>query len=199
MALESFMAEELALATAAAFTGAAIYVSVAEQPGRLGIDEKALLAEWKFSYARGFAMQAGLALASALFGLLAFWFTRDWRLLLGAALIFGNWPYTLLVILPVNKHIAATSPDAAVPTPAISFEGGAASTPAAARWGLPPRWPICGRAREIGRSPVRATRRGGSDNAQSAAGAQRGVARNGARADATAHGMGGGSRSHPRH
>jgi hypothetical protein len=58
-------------------------------------------------------MQAGLALASALFGLLAFWFTRDWRLLLGAALIFGNWPYTLLVILPVNKRIAATSPDAA--------------------------------------------------------------------------------------
>ena len=113
MALESFMAEELALATAAAFTGAAIYVSVTEQPARLGIDEKALLAEWKFSYARGFAMQAGLALASALFGLLAFWFTRDWRLLLGEALIFGNWPYTLLVILPVNKHIAATSPDAA--------------------------------------------------------------------------------------
>src|SRR5262249_55704198 len=83
MALESFMAEELALATTAAFTGAAICVSVAEQPARLGIDEKALLAEWKFSY------------------------------LLGAALIFGNWPYTLLVILPVNKHIAATSPDAA--------------------------------------------------------------------------------------
>jgi hypothetical protein len=113
MALESFMAEELALATAAAFTGAAIYVNVAEQPARLGIDEKALLAEWKFSYARGFAMQAGLALASALFGLLAFWFTRDWRLLLGAALIFGNWPYTLLVILPINKHIAATTLDAA--------------------------------------------------------------------------------------
>jgi Domain of unknown function (DUF1772) len=113
MALESFMAEELALATAAAFTGAAIYVNVVEQAARLGVDDKALLAEWKFSYARGFAMQASLALASALFGLLAFWFTRDWRALLGAALIFANWPYTLLVILPVNKRIAATVPDAA--------------------------------------------------------------------------------------
>jgi hypothetical protein len=113
MALETFMAEELALATAAAFTGAAIYLNVAEQPARLGIDDKALLTEWKLSYARGFAMQASLALASALFGLLAFWFTRDWRSLLGAALIFANWPYTLLVILPINKRIAATPPDAA--------------------------------------------------------------------------------------
>jgi Domain of unknown function (DUF1772) len=113
MALESFMAEELALATAAAFTGAAIYVNVAEQPARLGLDNKALLAQWQLSYARGFAMQASLALASALFGLLAFWLTRDWRLLVGAALIFANWPYTLLVILPVNKRIAAAPPEAA--------------------------------------------------------------------------------------
>jgi Domain of unknown function (DUF1772) len=112
MALESFMAEELALATAAAFTGAAIYVNVAEQPARLGVDDKALLVQWKLSYERGFAMQASLALASALFGLLAFWFTRDWRSLVGAALIFANWPYTLLVILPINKRIAAMPPQA---------------------------------------------------------------------------------------
>ena len=34
-------------------------------------------------------------------------------LLLGALLIFANWPYTLIVILPVNKRLEATPPDAA--------------------------------------------------------------------------------------
>ena len=107
------VAGQFALVTAAAFAGAAIYVNVAEQPARLALDDRALLAEWKPSYARGFPMQASLALASALAGFLMFWVTRDWRWMLGALLIFANWPYTLLVILPVNKRIEATAPDQA--------------------------------------------------------------------------------------
>ena len=56
---------DLALVTAAAFAGAAIYVNVAEQPARLELDTNTLLA-------------------------------------------LAPWPYTLIVIMPVNKQIEAT-------------------------------------------------------------------------------------------
>ena len=111
--IDSAVAGAFALASASAFAGVAIYINVAEQPARLQLDAKAMLAEWKPSYARGFAMQASLALASALFGLLAFWPTRDWRWAVGAGLIFANWPYTMLVILPVNERLDTTMGDAA--------------------------------------------------------------------------------------
>jgi hypothetical protein len=33
--------------------------------------------------------------------------------MLGALLIFANWPYTLVLILPINKRIEATAPEKA--------------------------------------------------------------------------------------
>ena len=107
------IAGALALATAAVFAGAAIYVNVAEQPARLTLDDKALLAEWKPSYARGKAMQANLVIVATVLGLIAAYLARDWVWVLGAVLIFANWPYTIFVIFPVNSVLEATAPEAA--------------------------------------------------------------------------------------
>jgi len=109
----SSLVQNLALVTAAAFAGAAIYVNVAEQPARLMLDDKALLAEWKPSYAKGKMMQASLALVSTLLGLLAAYLTGQWIWLIGAALILAPWPWTLLIIMPVNTVLEATVPEAA--------------------------------------------------------------------------------------
>ncbi len=98
----------LALVFAAVFAGAAIYVALVEQPSRLQLDDRAALLEWQPAYRRGAWMQATLALAGGLIGLLAGWQSDDWRWLLGAALLLAPWPYTLLVMSHTNTLLQAS-------------------------------------------------------------------------------------------
>jgi hypothetical protein len=99
----------LALVTASIFFGAAVYINIAEHPARLGLPDGAALAEWGPAYRRGFAMQAPIAVISALFGGAAWWTTSDLLWAVGAVVMIANWPYTLLAIMPTNHLLEATA------------------------------------------------------------------------------------------
>jgi hypothetical protein len=116
----------LALISASVYSGAAVYVSVAEQPARLMLDDRALLSEWKPSYRRGFAMQAPLAVLGTIFGLIAWWQTRELGFLVGAVLMIANWLWTLLGIMPTNNALMAIDPADTTPrTRALIVKWGA--------------------------------------------------------------------------
>lgn len=104
-----------ALAAAAVFAGAAFYLSFAEHPARLGLDDRAALAEWKPSYRRGFIMQASLAVAGFLFGVGAWMQDGNVGWLVGAVVLLANWPFTLLAIMPTNNLLMNMPLDQAGP------------------------------------------------------------------------------------
>jgi hypothetical protein len=99
----------LALAFAAAFSGAALYINMVEQPARLALDDNALLSEWRPSDRRGFALLASLALISAVLGLATYFETQDLRWLIGAVIVILSWPYTFFAMVPMNNRILAVS------------------------------------------------------------------------------------------
>jgi hypothetical protein len=116
---------DFALLAAAMFAGAALYVSVAEHPARLALDDDAALAEWQVSYPRGAMMQVSLALIGSLLGVLEWLVTGNSLWLLGAVLLFANWPYTFIWIMPTNRALKAMPSEGA----------GSAAREALERWG----------------------------------------------------------------
>jgi hypothetical protein len=107
------LAGQLALIVAAAFAGAALIISVAEQPARLGLDDRAQLLEWTPSYKRAQTMQAPLAIIGFLLGVMAWRQTGNWRWVIGADVLIANWVYTIVAIFPINERIKAIAPEKA--------------------------------------------------------------------------------------
>jgi hypothetical protein len=110
------LAGSFALFVASLFTGAALYVSLAEQPARLRLEDAALLAEWKLSYARASILQATLSLIGFAVAIVAG--QQDgWRWFLGGIILFANWPYTFLCVAPLNRRISAFVPGTTADVP----------------------------------------------------------------------------------
>lgn len=96
---------QLALVTASVFGGAAFYVNFAEHPARMMLPAEAARTQWAPSYKRGFVMQATLAVVGALFAVLAWRQQEQPMWLVGGLLMLANWPFTMLVIMPVNRRL----------------------------------------------------------------------------------------------
>ena len=107
------MIAALALVVAALYSGAALYVNLVERPALLGLDDRAALAGWKIALKRGALIQAPLCVIGFLLGLAAWIATYSVADALGALAMLAGVPWTVAIILPVNKALQATAPEAA--------------------------------------------------------------------------------------
>lgn len=114
-----------ALVFATLFAGAALYISIVEHPARLMLEDGPLLAQWQPSYKRALPIQSGLAIAGGVAGLIVGYLTADWRWFAGSILLLANWPFTILVIMPINKPLMAMQ----------EREAGTGSRAMLVRWG----------------------------------------------------------------
>ncbi|SRR6266436_883987 len=107
------LAGNLAFMVAALFTGAAFYVNFAEQPARLGLDDRALLTQWKPAFKTRICNPGSpcnrrvRSVAWRLTGRIGF--------LIGATLLLANWPWTIFGMMPTNKALMATETHEAGP------------------------------------------------------------------------------------
>ena len=97
----------LTLVVIAMFTGAAIYVGWSEHPARLRLNDEAAAEQWRGSYKRAAVMQAGLAVIALLLGIWSFAKTGDDWLLIAGLLVGAAIPWTLIVMLPLNRKLNA--------------------------------------------------------------------------------------------
>ena len=95
-----------ALVTAALFTGAALYISWAEHPARMALDDAAALDQWRRSYGRAAPLQALLALISAATAFAAWWRWRsNWFWFDAGVAMIAVVGFTLLVIFRTNAAL----------------------------------------------------------------------------------------------
>lgn len=103
--------EFVALFSTALFSGAALYINLAEHPARMECGTALAATEFGPSYRRATRMQAPLAIVACLSSLSSWWMTGELAWLVGAILIGSVVPFTLVVILRTNKKLLDPSLD----------------------------------------------------------------------------------------
>jgi hypothetical protein len=105
------IAEFLAVLACGLFAGATIYVSLVEHPARMECGVEIAAAEFPPSYRRGTVMQVTLA-ALCLLSSIAAWLAGAtfWWVVAGVLQV-SVIPFTLIVILPTNKHLLSPTLD----------------------------------------------------------------------------------------
>ena len=99
----------IATLSAALFAGGALFVSVVEHPARMKAGVAVALAEFRPSYRRAAPWQASTAALSFLAGALGSFLTWQWLWAVGGLLVGATIPFTLVVILPVNRRLLDSS------------------------------------------------------------------------------------------
>jgi Anthrone oxygenase len=95
----------IAIIAAGLFAGAAIYINVVEHPARVSCGTELAIQEFGPSYHRAAMMQASLAIVGGVGGLIAGWQQRDAIVVIGALLLAGVVPFTIVIIAPINKQL----------------------------------------------------------------------------------------------
>ncbi len=99
------IAEILATFCCSLFAGAALYINLVEHPARMECGPEIAATEFPPSYRRATEMQASLAILGCVLSIVA-WFTgASIRWAIGGTLLGFVVPFTLLVIMPVNKRL----------------------------------------------------------------------------------------------
>jgi len=106
------LAEALATFCCAVFFGAAVYISLVQQPAALETGAEFAVRFFTPMYRRAAVMQASLAIVGGLASLTAYLLGAGRAWLLSAVLIAGVIPFTLLVVEPVNQEIRTVDPSA---------------------------------------------------------------------------------------
>lgn len=86
-------------------------INVAEHPARMACGTRLAATVFPGSYKRAAVMQVSLLLAATISSIAAWTLSSGIEWLIGGLLTFVNLPYTLIVIMPINKQLLSDDID----------------------------------------------------------------------------------------